>query len=120
LKAYLAAAGLSDVVEIVHAAGPQVPWQEMIALLLIDGLHDYANVARDFFHFEPWVTDGGYVAFHDYAGYFPGVMAFVDELLAVGGYAKVHSAGTMIVLRKQGCQPENLVAEGPATESRNE
>ncbi len=99
--------------------GPQVAWQEMIALLVIDGLHDYANVARDFFHFEPWLADGGYVAFHDYAGYFPGVMAFVDELLAAGGYSKVHSAGSLIVLRKHGSQPDPPVAADP-TELRNE
>ena len=109
LQATIAAAHLIEVVEIVQAAAPQVPWHETICLLLIDGLHDYANVARDFLHFEPWVADRGYVAFHDYGAYFPGVTAFVDELLAVGSYRKVQRAGTMIVLRKLGCEPDQLV-----------
>jgi hypothetical protein len=113
LKANIAAAGLTDVVEIIRAAAPQVPWKEPIALLLIDGLHDYANVARDFSHFAPWVAEGGYVAFHDYAGYFPGVLAFVGELLASGGYRKIHAVNTMIVMQKQCCPPENPVTVGP-------
>jgi hypothetical protein len=100
LKANVAAAGLADVVEIVQGEAPQVAWTESIALLLIDGLHDFASVSRDFRHFESWVADGGYVAFHDYAEYFPGVMAFVEELVAAGGYSWVFMAGSLVVLRK--------------------
>lgn len=100
LKANIAAAGLAETVEIVRASAPEVPWEEPIALLLIDGLHDYASVARDFAHFEPWLAVGGCVAFHDYAGYFPGVVAFVDELLANGRYRRMALAGTLIVLGK--------------------
>src|SRR5262249_38833280 len=97
LKANITAPGLTDVVEFVQAASAEVPWQEPIALLLIDGLHDYASVARDFNHFEPWLVQGGFVAFHDYASYFPGVMVFVDQLLGSGEYCKVHVVGTLIV-----------------------
>ena len=104
LKATIAGAGLGEVVEIVRSAAPEVHWQQPIALLLIDGLHDYANVAQDFFHFEPWLADDGYVAFHDYAGYFPGVVAFVNELLVGGGYHKVQLANSMIVLQKHSRQ----------------
>jgi hypothetical protein len=100
LKANVIAAGVGDVVEIVQAAAPDVPWQKAIALLLIDGLHDYANVARDFSHFEPWLAEGGYVAFHDYASYYPGVVKFVNELLANGGFRRLAIAGTLIVLQK--------------------
>ena len=73
LPGNLAAAGVSDVVEVVRAAAPEVAWDEPIAFLLVDGLHDYANVARDFQKFAPHLVDGGYVAFHDYAGYYPRV-----------------------------------------------
>jgi hypothetical protein len=66
LKANVVRAGLAVVVEIVQSTAPEVPWQEPIALLLIDGLHDYANVSRDFEHFAPWVAEGGYVAFHGF------------------------------------------------------
>src|SRR5262249_53941092 len=97
LKANLAGAGVTDAVEVVPPAAPQVPWQDPIALLLIDGLHDYASVARDFGHFEPWLAAGGYVAFHDYAGYFPDVVAFVNELLAGGRYRQAGSARSLIV-----------------------
>lgn len=101
LTTNLAAAGVSEIVQVLRASAPEVRWSDAIALLLIDGLHDYASVARDFAHFAPWVAAGGYVAFHDYASYFPGVVVFVDTLMAAGEYQKVHSAGSLIVLRKQ-------------------
>ena len=54
--------------------------------MFIDGLHDYANVAMDFHHFERWIAPGGFVAFHDYATYYPGVVTFVDELVNSSSY----------------------------------
>ena len=110
LKANLAAAGVADIVQIVRASAPQVNWSEPIAFLLIDGLHDYASVARDFSHFEPSVADGGYVAFHDYVGYFPGVMTFVHELFTSGGYDRVALVKSLIVLRKNGTRMDNRLA----------
>jgi hypothetical protein len=100
LKANIVAAGLADVVQIVQATATQVPWHEPIALLVIDGLHDYASVARDFHHFAPHLVANGYVAFHGYGSYFPGVAIFVDELLTVGEFHKVDAAGSMILLKK--------------------
>jgi hypothetical protein len=106
--------GSPNQVEVIQARAPDVSWQEPIALLLIDGLHDHASVARDFHCFEPWLAEGAYVAFHDYAGYFPGVMAFVDELLVAGAYRKVQVAGSMFVLRQRGGVPQAPGAEAPA------
>lgn len=100
LRANLAGNGLSDHVEIVRKCSFEVEWSGPIGFLLIDGLHDYMNVARDFLHFESSVATGGYVAFHDYAEYYPGVRAFVDELLASGSYQKVHQAKSLVVVRK--------------------
>jgi len=114
LKANVAAAGLADIIKILQASSAQVPCQEAIVMLLIDGLHDYANVARDFSHFEPCVADGGYVAFHDYAGYFPGVVAFVNELLTSGGYDRVALAKSLIVLRKQGARLDDRFVVDPS------
>jgi hypothetical protein len=89
LKANLQSAEVSDVVVIVPKASYDVEWQRPVSLLFIDGLHDYASVAWDFHHFEPWLVGGSYIAFHDYAPYYPGVMAFVDELLRQPGYRLV-------------------------------
>jgi predicted O-methyltransferase YrrM len=98
--ATLAAAGVSDTVEPVVKHSYDVPWHEPIDLLFVDGLHDYDNVARDFRHFEPWIADGGLILFHDYASYFPGVVAFVDELLAGDRYRRVDAAESLIALQK--------------------
>jgi predicted O-methyltransferase YrrM len=101
LKANLAAAGLAGLVEVIRSTAGQVAWSEPIGLLLIDGLHDYTNVARDFYHFEPWLAEGSSVAFHDYASYFPGVVTFVDEL-AASGYHRVDCVDSLIVLQRRG------------------
>jgi hypothetical protein len=92
-------AGIRHLVEPITQRSFEVEWDRPISFLFIDGLHDYFNVARDFYHFEAWVASGGFVAFHDYAEYYPGVKAFVDELITHGGYEKVHQVLSMIVVR---------------------
>lgn len=100
LRANIERTLLSPFVEIVTAKAQDVPWTEPLCLLLIDGLHDYPNVLKDFSHFEPHLCEGALVAFHDYAEYFPGVPVFVDELCASGRYEAVGRARSLIVLRK--------------------
>lgn len=100
LRANIEAAELSPFVEIVQGKAHEVPWSEPLCFLLIDGLHDYPNVLKDFSHFEPHLADGALAAFHDYAEYFPGVPAFVDELCASGRYEAVGRVRSLIVLRK--------------------
>src|SRR5205807_2758808 len=88
-----------DHVVTIQQRSFEVVWQEPIALLLIDGLHDHGNVERDFRHFEPWLDPAGYVAFHDYSGWYPGVVAFVDELIASGRSEPVDQADSLALLR---------------------
>jgi hypothetical protein len=101
----IARAGLVDIVRTVRQRSYDTEWHDPINLLFIDGLHDYVNVARDFYHFERYVVPDGLVAFHDYASYYPGVVAFVDELLAAGAYEKVWLTRSLIVLRKRRAMP---------------
>jgi hypothetical protein len=105
-KRNIQAAGLTEYVEAIQKYSYEVKWDKPIHLLFIDGLHDYTNVARDFFQFEQWVVDRGYVAFHDYADYYPGVKTFVNELLTTGQYEKIECVRSMIVIRKQTHQPQ--------------
>jgi predicted O-methyltransferase YrrM len=111
-RAGVAAAGLDDHVETVVSRPQDVTWRGPIGFLLIDGLHDYQNAAADFARFEPWLVDGGYVAFHDYAAHWPGVRRLVDELLAGDRYAEAGRAGTMIVLRRTGAVAAGQLAFG--------
>jgi len=94
-------AGLDHLIEPIVKHSFEVDWNKPICLLFVDGLHDYANVARDFHQFERSIQPGGFAAFHDYAAYYPGVMTFVDELLARGSYERVHQSLTLIVIRKR-------------------
>lgn len=93
-------AGLGEVIELIQDYSFHVNWDKPISLLFIDGLHDYPNVARDFWHFSGWIRPGGYIAFHDYADYYPGVMAFVDELLVTNSYQKIQQANSLIIVQK--------------------
>jgi predicted O-methyltransferase YrrM len=96
----ISAAGLAGVVEAIQKHSYEVAWDRPIPFLFIDGLHDYPNVSRDFYHFEGWVAAGGFIAFHDYSDSFPGVKCLVDELLASGQYRRLGAAGSMIVVEK--------------------
>jgi hypothetical protein len=100
LRRNIELAQLSPFVEIIQGRAQDVVWAEPLCLLFIDGLHDYPNVLKDFSHFEPHLADGALCAFHDYAEYFPGVPAFVDELCASGRYEAMARARSLIVLRK--------------------
>jgi predicted O-methyltransferase YrrM len=99
-KQNIQTAGLADVVDIKLVRPHELQWNEPVSFLYIDGLHDYANVSKDFRHFSDWLRPGAYVAFHDYADYFPGVKKLVNELLVSGQYAKADLMQSMIVLRK--------------------
>ena len=96
----LEAAGIVDLVE-VHPRNQRFPKDIRVHLLLIDGLHDFPSVARDFFEFEPMLLDGAYVLFHDCADYFPGVQAFLHELLLTPDYREVARSGSMVALRRE-------------------
>lgn len=93
-------AGLESTVELIQQRSYEVTWTRPINLLFIDGLHDYLNVSRDFCHFDSWIVPGGYVAFHDCEEGFPGVKAFVDELVESRRYRKIRQVQSIAVLQK--------------------
>jgi hypothetical protein len=87
-------------VEVVQKQCRDVKWDRPVSILFVDGCHDYMNVSRDFMHFDKWLVPGAYIAFHDYADYFPGVKVFVNELLGTSQYKKIGLADSLIVLKK--------------------
>ena len=93
-------AGLMDTVVHVQSKSTDVDWNQPISLLLIDGLHDYSSVSTDFRKFSGHLIPGGYVAFHDYADYFPDVVAFVNEIAERENLRKVQLTDALIVLQK--------------------
>lgn len=94
----VAEAGVDDVVTIVQRYSYDVEWEGPIGMLFLDGLHDFANVARDFRHFARFLAPGSLIAFHDYADYYPGVVAFVDLLIGSGDYQRVAQARSMMII----------------------
>lgn len=95
-------AGLEKHVVLLCQRSTDVQWSSPISLLFIDGLHDYTNVSNDYRHFEKWIRPGGYIAFHDYAHYYPGVISFVNELLTSGECKKIQQTDTMMIVEKCG------------------
>jgi hypothetical protein len=102
-KHMLAETNLASIVDIAIGGAHEIQCEEPIALLLIDGLHDYASVAADFYAFAGHLAPGARVAFHDYWGYFPGVCRFVDELVASGDYRIQSHVQSLIVLAPCEC-----------------
>lgn len=98
--AHIEKAEVGPYVRPIRALSYETEWTEPIDLLFIDGLHDRLNVERDFRHFEPFLTEDAVVLFHDYADYYPGVRAFVDEL-GRDGWAVAAGAGSMRLLRRR-------------------
>jgi predicted O-methyltransferase YrrM len=94
-------AGVIECVQPIRALSYEVDWPgDSIDLLFVDGLHDRLNVERDFRHFERFLAPGALVLFHDYADYYPGVRAFVDELVAGEGWCVEATAMTLRLLRR--------------------
>ncbi|MBO9205508.1 MULTISPECIES: glycosyltransferase [Niastella] len=100
-KRNLVNAAVCDVVEIIQDRSYNLKWDQPVSLFFIDGLHDYLNVSTDFRHFAEWIVPGGYVAFHDYASYFPGVQTFVNELIRTGEYQRTGLVDSLILLQKR-------------------
>nr|WP_084407026.1 glycosyltransferase [Pedobacter panaciterrae] len=93
-------ANLSETVISIVDESRNVKWSVPISLLLIDGLHDYLNISNDFRQFASWIEIGGYLAFHDFADYFPDVMAFTNELISKKKYQKIQLTDSLVVLKK--------------------
>jgi predicted O-methyltransferase YrrM len=91
LVATLTERDLDGWVTIVRGRSREVAWQEPVALVFIDALHDEDEVRADAMTWAPRVAPGGLVAFHDYVGHCPGVIVCVDELLAAGWDYVAHS-----------------------------
>lgn len=94
-------ARLSNVVELIQDFSFNITWNKPIALLYIDGLHDYTNVSRDFQQFSAWIQPGAYVIFHDYADYYPGVKRAVEEILQKEEYQRIELVASLMVLQKR-------------------
>lgn len=88
-------------VKIIKQTPYLVDLDEKIDFIIIDGLHDYANVARDFHHYEKNFKEDTIVLFHDYCLSFPGVIAFVKELINQDLYQVIKQSSSLIALRKK-------------------
>ncbi len=100
-KANLEQLQVLDQVEIIKGTSHLIDFDDKIDFILIDGLHDYANVARDFFHFEKNFKEDTTILFHDYCIGYPGVMSFVKELIHKGIYSVVKHTNSLIALQKK-------------------
>jgi len=89
-----------DEVIIIKDTPCLVDFKHEIDLLLVDGLHDYANVARDFYNYEMHLKSDSILLFHDYDIGFPGVTHFVNELIYNGNYQTLGKRNSLIALKK--------------------
>jgi tetratricopeptide (TPR) repeat protein len=92
-------ANVDDRVDVIRARSTDVKSPQPIALLYVDGLHDYASVLADFRHFASDLLPGALVAFHDYFDLCPGVKQCVNELMRNGQCEFVTQRDSLIVCR---------------------
>jgi predicted O-methyltransferase YrrM len=119
----IAEARLDETVTPIVSLSYDVPWSSPIAMLFIDGLHDYENVSRDYAAFASSVRPGGFVVFDDYDVAFPGVVRFVDERESSGEIVRAGQAGKVIAFQKSimeagGRTMADAVDEGEARKQR--
>lgn len=93
-------AGLARRVRPHRGRSADVEWEGPVALLVVDGWHDYASVRADVDRFAPSVVTGGLVAFHDHADYAPDVARVLGELVASGGWERAGLVGTLAAVRR--------------------
>lgn len=74
-----------------------------IRLLFIDGDHSYEATRADFEAWEPFVPQGGFVAFHDVNDTWPGVQRFFKEITQPGtGWVLKLVANSLCVVQREG------------------
>ena len=87
-------AGVDDIVipMVMRSEEAVKGWAEPISLLWIDGAHDYENVKKDFLLWEPYLKEGGIIAFDDAINpRFPDVRKVVNEyILPSSKFSDVH------------------------------
>jgi tetratricopeptide (TPR) repeat protein len=93
--------GLEPWVRVIKGRSEDVPWEGPIAMIFVDGDHEYEGVAADYRRYQGHIIPGGYLLFHDYSRFEPGVRRLVDEVLAAGPYTFLAQAGSLCVLRKR-------------------
>jgi len=102
-RANIAAAGVeSQVIPIVKGSTDAArDWRGPIRLLWIDGDHSYEAVKSDFLLWEPFVVQGGIIAFHDtYA--WEGPRRLVEErFISSGDFTPIGFVDTITAVRKQ-------------------
>jgi len=75
-------------------------WQEPIALLWIDGDHNYEGVKADFEAWTPWVIPGGVIAFHDSLDPHLGPHKFIKEIITTGTFEQIVVVGKITLIKK--------------------
>lgn len=77
----------------------ELPFDEEVDLVFIDGDHAYGSVKKDVIRFGRLVRPNGYLVMHDQA-YYPSVTKVVGELLDGGGWYIAYSVQNITALRK--------------------
>ncbi|CAL2084900.1 Glycosyltransferase, family GT2 [Tenacibaculum sp. 190524A02b] len=91
---------IAGMIEVIKVTPHLTNYTTKVDLILIDGLHDYASVARDFYHFEKLFKKDTLILFHDYCTSFPGVLSFVNELINQNSYQILKQSSSLIALQK--------------------
>lgn len=97
-------AGVDDVVTplVMKSEDAAKGWTGHISLLWIDGAHEYENVTKDILLWQPYLEEGGTIAFHDALhSLCPGVRKAVYKYIFQSNeFANVHFCGSIVSATK--------------------
>lgn len=96
-------AGVRDLVVplLTTSERAEKTWKRPIALLFIDGLHDYQHTLQDFSLWEPHVMEGGVVAFHDaFCGHIGPEKIVLQKILKSNKWSDIGVVGSIIFAKK--------------------
>lgn len=98
--ANIAKYGVGDVTKTINlpSGNAWAIWLDNIALLWIDGSHEYEDVHRDF---RLWSVFTDTVLLHDTAGFHPGVTRLLNEVLAGDEWIAVKVVDSITVLKRE-------------------
>jgi hypothetical protein len=93
----------AETVRLINLPSQEVVkgWRKPIGLLWIDGDHRYEAVKEDFERWEPFLVNGGKIAFHDSTKPDAGPTYVVAEAVATGRFELVTQVDLTTVLEKR-------------------
>lgn len=101
LEGYFEQYGVLDRINLHVIVSKEMPWDNSINVLFIDGAHDYANVITDVVKWTPFVVPNGIAMFHDCLTHKQVEKAVNETMRNYDDWTELESGGSICVFQKK-------------------